>query len=279
MRRPPTTRPRRTRRRRPVLAAVLAPAALSVALATPAGADATGGPRVVVPAAVARAVAPVPASAPTPAAALAAHTPSGATHVVVPGETLSGIATRHGTSVAAVAAANGLADPDLVVAGTTLTIPAAAAAPAGGGDGGGGGGGDLPERLQASPERLALIPTFDHWAARNAIPADLLKAVTWLESGWQQHQVSSTGAVGIGQLMPDTVAFMRQLIGRDLDPTVAEDNIRMSARYLRWLLARYPTAAEALAGYYQGPTSVARDGTYAETDRYVADVLALRARF
>lgn len=196
-----------------------------------------------------------------------------ATYTVRPGDTLSGIALQHGTSVAALAAANGLADPDRVRHGTTLTIPAAGTATAGGATA------DLPARLRESPARQAHIATFDRWAAANGVPADLLKAMTWLESGWQNDVVSSTGAVGIGQLMPDTVDFMELLIGADLDPDVVEDNIRMSARYLRWLLDRFSTTSDALAGYYQGPTSVERQGLLAETETYVADVLALRRRF
>ena len=139
-----------------------------------------------------------------------------------------------------------------------------------------------PQRLRQSPGRLALVPHFRHWAAANRIPADLLMAMTWLESGWQNGKVSSVGAIGIGQLMPGTVEFVREeLIGvPTLDPRVPAENIRMSARYLRWLLARYggdPRAA--LAGYYQGPGALDRHGPYPGTVTYVAAVLALRPRF
>ena len=56
-----------------------------------------------------------------------------ATHVVRPGETLSGIAARHGTSVSALVRLNNLADPNLIVAGQRLRIAN------GGGRGGGAG--------------------------------------------------------------------------------------------------------------------------------------------
>lgn len=50
---------------------------------------------------------------------------SGATsYTVRPGDTLSGIAAQHGTSWQSIAQANGIANPNLIHPGTTLTIPA-----------------------------------------------------------------------------------------------------------------------------------------------------------
>ncbi len=53
--------------------------------------------------------------------------PATVVHVVRPGETLSGIAARYGTTSRALAAANGITNPNLVVAGARLGIPGAAA--------------------------------------------------------------------------------------------------------------------------------------------------------
>ena len=53
---------------------------------------------------------------PTPA-------PQAMTHVVQPGEHLSQIATRYGMSWTAIAAANNIANPDIIYAGLELTIP------------------------------------------------------------------------------------------------------------------------------------------------------------
>ena len=48
-------------------------------------------------------------------------------HVVSKGETLSDIAVRYGTTPGALARANGLNDPNFIVAGTRLTIPTGSA--------------------------------------------------------------------------------------------------------------------------------------------------------
>lgn len=54
------------------------------------------------------------------------------THTVSRGETLAGIAARHGTTAGALAAANGITNPNRIYAGTKLTVPGAGgpAAPA-----------------------------------------------------------------------------------------------------------------------------------------------------
>lgn len=201
-----------------------------------------------------------------------AHTSSSPTYVVRPGDTLSGIAARHGTTVGAIARANGISNPDLVVIGRKLTIPAGS---------GGTKSSGLPAKLLAHPERLALRPTFERWSAHYGVPADLLEALAWMESGWQRTVVSRTGAIGIGQLQPATVDHVRLLIGiKTLDPYNADDNIRMSARFLKFLLDRTGgDTSTALAAYYQGLRSVTTGPILTETKQYVAAVLALRPFF
>ncbi len=210
----------------------------------------------------------------------------GAVHIVAPGETLSGIAARYGVTVRELAQANGIADVNRIPVGKRLAIPRSQAEPGDRAPAAGPRGGEVdtsrfPALLQSSPERLALVPIFQHWAEVYDVPLDLLMAMTWLESGWQDHVVSSAGAMGIGQLMPDTVTWMRDTIIREplLDPFDADDNIRMSTAYLRWLLDQTGgDAATALAGYYQGLGAVRSAGVFPSTRVYVADVLAFRDR-
>ena len=124
------------------------------------------------------------------------------------------------------------------------------------------------------------MPVFEHWAAHYGMRSDLLKAVCYLESGWQSAVVSSTGAVGVGQLMPDTATFMRQLIGLPLNRWNSHDNIHMSAKYLRWLLDQTGwNVRKAVASYYQGLGALRAHGMYADTVTYVNTVLALQTKF
>jgi LysM repeat protein len=203
------------------------------------------------------------------AATTATTTATGTTYTVRRGDTLSAIAARYGTTTGAIASANHLRNPNVVVIGSKLTIPAGHTASG------------LPAKLLAHPDRVKLRPRFDHWAAHYGVPTDLLQALAWVESGWQATIVSRTGATGIGQLQPDTVAHMRMVIGiKTLDPRVPDDNIRMSARFLRFLLDHTGgDVSTALGAYYQGLRSVQTSPVLGETKQYVATVLALRPFF
>jgi soluble lytic murein transglycosylase-like protein len=201
------------------------------------------------------------------------------------GDTLTAVAAKFNVTIKDLASANGITNPDYVLIGDTLTIPgraavakatAQAAAPATP-----AAASKLPAALTARPERLALMPRFDTWASTYGVSADLLKALGWMESGWQNDVVSRVAARGIGQLTPDTVNFVNdRLLKSHLDPTVADDNIRMSARFLSYLLDQVGGDERlALAAYYQGLGSLRKYGPLPVSRLYVANIVALRALF
>ncbi len=197
-------------------------------------------------------------------------------YTVAPGDTVGHIALRLGVRRAELIAVNELSNPNRIRVGQTLTIPSGGAVTATTSR-----YRALPDRLMREPERLALVPVFERWSEANGLPVDLVMAVAWQESGWNNAAVSHQGAVGIGQIMPATGAWVASdLIGRPtLDSSIPEDNIRMSARYLRWLMNYLGDEDSALAGYYQGPGAVKAGIMYESTERYVASVQAHRAFF
>ncbi len=101
------------------------------------------------------------------------------------------------------------------------------------------------------------------------------------ESRWNQSARSAHGAVGVGQLMPRTAAWVaRDLMGEPgLDITASTDNIRISAHLLAWLLDEGGSADRALAMYLQDVYGVRANGVSAAAVGYAAKVTVARRQF
>jgi soluble lytic murein transglycosylase-like protein len=217
-----------------------------------------------------------------PAARAAPATPAtiARTHVVQPGEHLTGIARRYGVSIAAIAAANRIGDPSRIYAGQRLVIPgsagaapAAPAAPA---------GAQMPASMAALVrERDAVRRVIVDEAYRTGISAAFALAVAWQESGWQQGAVSHAGAIGVMQLLPTTAEWVGDtMLGTPVNPYDLRQNVRAGVRLLAHYLDRYDgDRALTLAAYYQGPTAVARHGIYPVSRPYIASIQVLEAIF
>jgi LysM repeat protein len=186
----------------------------------------------------------------------------GGSHTVQPGDTLAGIAARHGTDAAALAALNGIADPNVLSVGRVLRVPGALPSSGGGG---------------ASADQVAAL--LGHHAARYGVDPSLARAIAWQESRWNQSARSHAGAIGVMQLMPVTARWLgSDVIGRPLDPHRLEDNIEGGVAYLAWLGKRSPGERTTIGAYYQGLASLTDIGPYDDTTDYVRSVLAFRGR-
>ena len=107
-------------------------------------------------------------------------------------------------------------------------------------------------------------------ARKHGVPEDLFLRLVQQESGWNPVAVSSKGATGLAQLMPETA----ELLGVDI--ARPESNLEGGARYLRMMFDKFGTWELALAAYNAGPGAVeAHDGIppYAETEGYVKAIL------
>jgi LysM repeat protein len=198
------------------------------------------------------------------------------THRVAPGETLSLLAQRYGTSVTAIARANGIADPSFVPAGAVLRIPGTRA------DDGLTPTSGLPAQMaEAAAERSGVRRLIVTEARRQGVPAALALAVAWQESGWQQDVRSYAGAVGVMQLLPATADWVQgSILHEPIDLWSAASNVRAGVALLDYYLARYGgDRTRALAAYYQGMTATDRHGVYPVTRPYVASILALEHVF
>lgn len=107
-------------------------------------------------------------------------------------------------------------------------------------------------------------------ARRHNVPEDLFLRLVNQESGWNPGAVSTAGARGLAQLMPETA----RLLG--VNPDDPRQNLDGGARYLRMMYDRFGDWRLALAAYNAGPLAVERhDGVppYAETTHYVRVIL------
>jgi len=182
---------------------------------------------------------------------------AGSRHVVRPGETLSSIAARSGTTVSALASRNKLDPRELLLIGTRLVVPSA----------------------RAAVSRPDVVASLNRWAAHYGVSPELARALAWQESGFQNEVRSGIGAVGVMQVIPATWFFVERFVIGDPIARTVDGNVRIGVAYLRHLTEEFRgDLRAALAAYYQGPASVRRRGPSRETRHFVANVLALRGR-
>jgi len=145
-----------------------------------------------------------------------------------------------------------------------------------------------PARLlnffEVSPSYKVYKPHLREAAQRHGIDLELLQALIAAESGFDHQAVSSKGAVGLMQIMPAT-AERYGLTGDAATPVESKladpkTNIRIGARYLRFLLDLFPGQLDlALASYNAGEGAVQKAGNripnFKETQAYVKTVIQL----
>lgn len=210
---------------------------------------------------------------------------SSGSYVVQPGDTLTAIAARAGTSAAALAAANGLNLNAPLLAGTALrlsvgtaaSVPSASSQPVGAAAEGSPVNPPYPTAETLSAAQVGSI------AAANGVSPSLADAVAYQESGFNNDAVSAADARGVMQILPGTWDWIQHTLipgGPPLAPASAADNVRGGVLLLRSLLnSTGGDPALAAAGYFQGLPSVERYGVYPSTQQYVNSVMALRQRF
>ena len=96
----------------------------------------------------------------------------------------------------------------------------------------------------------------DYWADRYGVERELVHAVIEVESAGNPRAVSSAGAAGIMQLMPDTAATFRVTNRFDV-----RENVRAGVAYLALLRERFGDDKRLImAAYIAGERRILRDG-------------------
>lgn len=185
-------------------------------------------------------------------------------HTIEPGESLWSIALEDGLTVDELAAANGLSPDAMLVAGDTLLIPPASsgvsAAP------------PHPTNETVTAEQVGSI------ASEYGMSSSLVQSIAWNESSFSNAAVSTAGARGVMQIIPDTWDYVGQyLVDQPLDPSSALDNVRAGVIYLHYLYhLKNEDGDAAVSSYYQGPN---RERILPETRTYVREIRDDQAEF
>ena len=217
--------------------------------------------------------------------ASAASAEASVPHTVARGETLWSIAAASNLTTRTLAAANGLSPDANVVIGSTIHVPSESEGAAALRSGGATGGATAPKPAPpgASPQTGGAVgPSgVGAIASQQGVPPALAAAIAHQESGFNNSLVSPAGARGVMQVLPGTFDYVHRMLGAGPhDPSSPQQNTRAGVIYLRQLLRE--TGGDqraAVASYYQGPSSVRQDGLFADTQRYVANVMALKVRY
>jgi soluble lytic murein transglycosylase-like protein len=136
----------------------------------------------------------------------------------------------------------------------------------------------MPARAATAPTTAKLLaPIIREAARKHALPEALIAAMVSVESGFDGRAVSSKGAKGLMQLMPDTARRFGVT-----DVFSADQNVSAGAAYLRVLLNQFADDLPlALAAYNAGEAAVMRAGrripAFPETQHYVRKVMAQAA--
>jgi soluble lytic murein transglycosylase-like protein len=135
----------------------------------------------------------------------------------------------------------------------------------------------------ARPLDLRIIKSMIYAAALDQhVNPNLAMGLGWWESGWNQSALSSAGAIGIMQIMPDTASSAGPyLLHRQVDIHDINDNIELGCAIIYHNLETYRgDLVKALTDYYGGP-SLVTDWSHLRPDaqRYVWGIYHLALAF
>jgi soluble lytic murein transglycosylase-like protein len=113
------------------------------------------------------------------------------------------------------------------------------------------------------------------YAQHYGVPVAFVRAIVQQESGWRRCPVSSKGAAGLMQLMPQTAKRLGVSDRCDLN-----QNVRGGVRYIAWLIRMFHGDLRLVAAAYYAPEQiVARKGLKYSNRDVIAYVRSVRALY
>lgn len=130
-------------------------------------------------------------------------------------------------------------------------------------------------RFDAVASKIPYASQIRSAAIANGIDPLLLAALVSNESSFHANSVSSSGAIGLTQLMPKVASGMHVA-----DPYDPQQNLDGGAKYLALQITRFGRIDKALAAYSKGPGTVWRaNGVPTSAAGYVRKVLLKWSRY
>lgn len=134
-------------------------------------------------------------------------------------------------------------------------------------------GWEYEPRPLTAEQRDRYDPSIRYAARSHGLEPALIKAVIHAESLFDPRAVSSAGAEGLMQLMPETAGELN--VQQPFEP---RQNILGGSEFLAYLQQRFDRLEHVLAAYNAGETNVRRHGgipPFPETQKYVKKVKEL----
>ncbi|WGH93989.1 LysM peptidoglycan-binding domain-containing protein [Auritidibacter ignavus] len=230
-------------------------------------------------------------------------------YTVKRGDTLSGIAARHGVSLSTLLNANGLKVSSPIYPGQQLKLSGSSKATTGSvgtASGSTNSGSGQPKQLvgntflhytypdhvvanaNANKQALLNAPTPSRaevqamvrdTAIRMGVDPKLALAHAMAESSFDATAVSPANAIGVMQVIPSSGEWASQMVGRKLNLLNPQDNITAGIAIIRHLQRTSSSLDFGIASYYQGQAGVRKNGMYPDTKDYVKKVRGYMQRF
>ncbi len=134
------------------------------------------------------------------------------------------------------------------------------------------------EGIDRKTHPLKYTEYVEKYSEQYSVPKEIIYAAIKTESCFKSNAVSSAGAVGLMQMMPETFLWLCEKNGEDLEAGMLYDpetNIRYGTYYLSYLYSRFGLWETVYAAYNCGPGRVEewqKNEKYADENGILTDI-------